>query len=128
MVFTLALIAVAISQALSAPAPKLRGSDLSDTCLKAGFAGDANSARGKFLCGSNWDFRNASFRGVDLSGANFSNADLAGADVTGAAMLTTAFDGTDLSRVKGLNQKQLDQACGDAATKVPAGLKVHYCA
>lgn len=105
LVFTLALIAVSISQALSAPA--LRGSDLSDPVA---------------------DFRNASFFELDLSGANLAHANLAGADMTGVSLVTTALNGTDLRRAKGLMQKQLDQACGDAATKVPFGMKVHTCA
>jgi hypothetical protein len=29
--------------------------------------------------------------------------------------------------VKGLSQKQLDIACGDASTKLPPGLHVHIC-
>ena len=108
LVFTLALIAVSISQALSAPAHTifLRGSDVSDPVA---------------------DFRNASFIAVDLSGANLSHANLAGADVSRAAMLATTLNGADLTRVKGLSQKQLDRACGDAGTKVPAGMKVHRC-
>lgn len=104
LVFTLALIAVSISQALSAPA--LRGSDLSD---------------------SGADFRNASFVRLDLSGANLAHANLTGADLTDAATLTTAFHGTDLTHVNGLSQRQLDHACGDAGTKVPLGMKVHRC-
>jgi uncharacterized protein YjbI with pentapeptide repeats len=34
------------------------------------------------------------------------------------------FEGTDLSLVKDLTQAQLDTACGDANTKLPAGLTV----
>ena len=39
----------------------------------------------------------------------------------------TSFLGTDLRHVKGLTQKQLDVACGDATTKLPPGLHVHTC-
>src|SRR5579871_4359142 len=123
LVFTLALIAVTISQALSAPAT-MRGADRSDTCLRAGLDQLANSS-GALLCVSSTDFRNASFRGTDLSGTNLAHANMDGADVTDAAMLTTSFYGTDLTRVKGLSQKQLDQACGDPATKVPRNMSVH---
>ena len=35
--------------------------------------------------------------------------------------------GADLTKVKGLTQKQLNVACSDAATKLPPGLKVHTC-
>ena len=131
LVFTLALIAVTISQALAAPAhnPSLRGADLSDTCLKSGFDEGSNfgGANAVLMCKSNSDFRNASFRGADLSGANLARSNLNGADVTGAAMLATSVAGADLRGVKGLDQKQLDQACGDTATKVPAHMSVHIC-
>ena len=107
LAFTLALIAVSISQAFAASVPQLRGSDLSDPVA---------------------DFRSASFVQLDLSGMNLAHADLAGADLTGAAIVTTTLNGADLRRVKGLVQKQLDRACGDAATKLPLGLKVRSCA
>jgi hypothetical protein len=42
--------------------------------------------------------------------------------VAGAFLLRTRFDAVDLSAVTGLTQSQLDQACGDAATVLPAGL------
>jgi hypothetical protein len=125
LVFTLALIAVTISQALSAPVA-IRGGDGSETCLRSALD-DGTGSAGVLMCASTSDFRNASFRDADLSGANLSNAALDGADMTGAATSMTSFDGTDLTRVRGLTQKQLDQACGDVATKVRAGLKVHRC-
>jgi len=124
MVFTLALIAVTISQALSAPAA-MRGADMSDSCLRTGLDQGQNS--GALMCVSISDFRNASFRGTDLSGANLAHANMDGADVTDAAMVTTSVAGTDLTRVTGLSQKQLDQACGDTATKVPHNMSVHIC-
>ena len=52
---------------------------------------------------------------------------LNGADLTGAKTSITSFLGTDLRHVKGLTQAQLDVACGDAATKLPPGLRVHNC-
>ncbi len=69
----------------------------------------------------------ATFRGTDLSAANLAHANLDGADLTGAKMDITSIKGTDLTRTRGLTQKQLDQACGDADTRVPAGLTVHVC-
>jgi len=35
--------------------------------------------------------------------------------------------GADLSLVRGLTQKDLDGACGDSSTKLPAGLKLKPC-
>jgi uncharacterized protein YjbI with pentapeptide repeats len=79
------------------------------------------------MCMSFANFSNATFRGTDLSAANLAHATVDGADFTGAVMDITSIKGTDLSHAKGLTQKQLDQACGDADTKAPAGLKVHRC-
>jgi hypothetical protein len=42
-----------------------------------------------------------------------------GADLTGARTSITSFLGTDLRKVKGLTQKQLDAACGDTKTRLP---------
>ena len=55
----------------------------------------------------------AYFGGADLSGANLSQANLSGAEL-------------DTSR--GLTQAQLNTACGDAYTRLPAGLSVPMCA
>jgi uncharacterized protein YjbI with pentapeptide repeats len=73
------------------------------------------------------DFRSASFRKADLSGANLAHAKVDAADFTGADLSITSIRGTDLSRVLGLTQAQLDKACADSATKVPAGLKPKTC-
>ena len=107
----------------------LAGADLSNTCVKNGNLEGANFASAKLflMCMSYADFKGASFRGTDLSGANLAHAKLDGADFSGALLTITSFKGTDLSRAKGLTQKQLDQACGDAATISPAGLHVKTC-
>ncbi|HXC57476.1 MAG TPA: pentapeptide repeat-containing protein [Rhizomicrobium sp.] len=147
LAFVLALLAVSISQAMSAPlydaaavarihggivdcpGCNLAGSDLSNTCVKHMNLAGANfdGANAVLMCMSYANFTNATFRGTDLSGANLAHAILDGADLTGAVMQITSLKGTDLTRVKGLTQKQLDAACGDADTKVSAGLTVHIC-
>ena len=148
LAFILALLAVSISQAMSAPAAydaaavarlhagivdcqgcNLQGADLTNTCVKAKNLTGANfdGATAVLMCMSYANFSNATFRGTDLSGANLAHADLDGADLTGAVMTITSLKGTDLTKTKGLTQKQLDAACGDADTKVPAGLTVHIC-
>ena len=111
------------------PHCNLAGADLSNQCVKNGNLQGANFAGAKLflMCMSYADFRGASFRGTDLSGANLAHAKLDGADFSGARLTITSFKGTDLSRAKGLTQKQLDQACGDAATISPAGLHVKTC-
>ena len=111
------------------PGCQLEGADLANTCVKAKDLHDANfdGANATLMCMSFANFRGASFRGTNLSAANLASARLDGADLTGAQTNITSFLGTDLTHVKGLTQVQLDAACGDAKTKVPAGLKVHFC-
>jgi uncharacterized protein YjbI with pentapeptide repeats len=111
------------------PGCQLQGANLFNTCVKAKDLRRANfdGANATLMCMSFADFRGASFRGTILDAANLASAKLDGADITGARTRITSFAGTDLTRVKGLTQSQLDTACGDAKTKVPAGMKVHFC-
>ncbi len=75
----------------------------------------------------------ALFEGAKLTGGNFRFANLARADLrgaiidtpldfTGAYFYRTRLDGVDLSAAAGLLQWQIDLSCGDASTKLPAGL------
>jgi uncharacterized protein YjbI with pentapeptide repeats len=107
----------------------LRGADLTNTCVKEHdlHGADFDGANATLMCMSFANFTDASFRGTELSGANLAGAKMDGADLTGAKTSITSFLGTDLTKVKGLTQAQLDVACGDAATKLPPGLHVHTC-
>ncbi|HTS46796.1 MAG TPA: pentapeptide repeat-containing protein [Bryobacteraceae bacterium] len=107
----------------------LAGADLTNTCVKEGNLQGANfdGARAVLMCMSFADFRGASFRNTDLAGANLAHAKVDGADFTGADLSITSIKGTDLSHAHGLTQLQLDRACGDSETKVPAGLTVKFC-
>ena len=107
----------------------LAGADLTNTCVKEHDLHGANfdGANATLMCMSFANFTNATFRGTELSGANLAGARMDGADLTGAKTSITSFLGTDLTKVKGLTQSQLDVACGDAETKLPPGLKVHAC-
>ena len=111
------------------PGCKLMGADLFNTCVKERDLRGANfdGADARMMCMSFADFRGASFRGTELSAANMAGAKMDGADLTGAITSVTSFLGTDLRNVKGLTQKQLDMACSDAKTLLPAGLKPHTC-
>ncbi len=93
------------------------GADLSSANLAKAELGRAN-------------FQKANLTNVNFSLANLSRADLTGA-VTGgvlnfdeAFLFRTRIEGLDLSSSKGLQQMQLDLACGDSATKLPKGLVV----
>jgi uncharacterized protein YjbI with pentapeptide repeats len=111
------------------PDCQLEGADLTNSCVKAKDLHGANfdGANATLMCMSFANFQGASFRGTILDGANLAGAKLDGADMTGARTNITSFLGTDLRHVKGLTQTQLNSACGNAQTKVPAGLKVHFC-
>lgn len=66
---------------------------------------------------SNVNFENATLVGGYFGSSNFSGANLSGANLSGA----------DLHLARGLTQGQLDRACGDRATRLPAGLRVPRC-
>ncbi|AFL52865.1 pentapeptide repeat-containing protein [Sinorhizobium sp. BJ1] len=74
------------------------------------------------------NFGKAVLTGTRFSVANLSRANLSGAlfegplDFDRAFLFLTRIEGLDLSAAKGLTQDQVDLACGDAATKLPAGL------
>lgn len=74
------------------------------------------------------DFEGASLNGSKFSLTNLSRARFGGAklggpvDFTSAFLLLTRIEGVDLSMATGLDQKQIDIACGDAKTKLPNGL------
>ena len=103
---------------------RLRQADFSTAEIThSDFAGsdlrDVN-AYGAVLGGSNFagaNLANASFVGTYLQGANFRGAHLAGAN----------FSGAEMDRAVGLTQAQLSQACGDAATTTPPGLRIGPC-
>ncbi len=111
------------------PHCELAGSDLDNTCVKAGNleGADFEGANLQLMCMSYADFKDANFRGADLGAANLAHANLDGADFTGADLTITSFRGADLTHAKGLTQAQLDKACGDSQTKPPKGLTVPVC-
>lgn len=65
---------------------------------------------------------NVNFMYSNLSRAKFSGASLDNVVVFGAYTYLTHFEDTDLGAVKELTQQQLDIACGNANTRLPAGL------
>jgi uncharacterized protein YjbI with pentapeptide repeats len=88
------------------------------------------------LTGANFEkaeLGRANFTGAVLTGARFSFANLSRADLStaifegpiefdGAFLYLTRIEGLDLSAATGLQQAQIDLACGDATTKLPSGL------
>lgn len=72
------------------------------------------------------------FTGVDFSGANMTNATfvgayLQGANFRGATLRGVNFSGAEMDKAQGLNQRQLDGACGDDKTTLPGKLHLPAC-
>ena len=72
-------------------------------------------------------FSSADFSGADLTHASFVGAYLQGASFRGARLTGTNFSGAEMNRARGLTQRQLDEACGDSTTALPAGLRLPPC-
>ena len=78
------------------------------------------------------DFAQADLSGAVLRRVQFATASLVGADLTGATVDRAIFYRADLSGavltgVTGLEQSQLDEACGDQATVLPEGFTLRPC-
>jgi uncharacterized protein YjbI with pentapeptide repeats len=103
---------------------RLRQADLSLAVMNRTRFGNADlrdvEAYGAVFSGSDFsgaDLTNASFVGVFLEGSSFAGARLNGLNLSGA----------QLRRATGLTQRQLNAACGDAATELPGGLTIPSC-
>ncbi|GAA2659286.1 pentapeptide repeat-containing protein [Streptomyces lunalinharesii] len=98
-----------VSEAVRAEVPgrkkERRGADLMGARLKDADLRGAN-LRGAYLIAA--DLRGADLRSADMIGADLRDADLRGADLTGSIFLT---------------QAQVNAARGDAATRLPQGLR-----
>ena len=90
------------------------GADLSGADLS-----DGEFSRNSF---SKANLSNANLAGAMLQRGNFREATLAGASFKRTYIYWARFEGVDLSKVTDLTQAQIDMACGDAQTKLPAGL------
>jgi uncharacterized protein YjbI with pentapeptide repeats len=128
----------------------LSGADLRGANLSGAWLFSANLS-GANLSGA--DLSGAKLSGADLSRADLSRAHLNGANLSGAVYDLSQFpldvylfpanlgraglnevefdganlSGANLSRAVGLTREQLDAACGNAQTQLPAGLSVKFC-
>lgn len=89
--------------------------DVADARLRAGADLAGVDLRSGCLCGS--DLRGACLIGVDLRGT-----DLAGVDLLGADLRDARLGGADLSAALYVTQSQVDAACGDHRTRLPAAI------
>ncbi len=94
---------------ISADGSRFRGANLSLV----------NAFGGRF---AHADFTNANLNHTQLIGGYFGYGRFAGATLNGANI-----SGSDFTGVTGLTQAQLNAACGDAQTILPAGLSVPAC-
>lgn len=72
-------------------------------------------------------FTRANFSGADLTDSSWVGAYLGYADFTGAQLDGAVLAGANLEGAHGLTQSQLNRACGDAKTVLPAGLHIPAC-
>ena len=83
---------------------------------------------------SRGEFARANFSGANITGVNFDFSNLARADFrnsnyavvpsfSNSYFFQTRIEGMDLSKADELKQWQIDLACGDKQTKLPAGLQ-----
>ncbi len=72
-------------------------------------------------------FSSSNFTGADLTNASFVGAYLQGSAFAGANLTGANFSGAQLVGATGLNQSQLNRACGDEATSLPRGLRIPAC-
>ncbi|MFG2755258.1 pentapeptide repeat-containing protein [Streptomyces wuyuanensis] len=87
--------------------------------------GRGRNRRGADLLGAGLaraDLHGADLRGACLIAADLSGADLRLADLLGADLRDTDLSGADLTGSIFLTQPQLQQARGDATTRLPSGL------
>lgn len=72
-------------------------------------------------------FDHATLIHADASGADFTRANFGRADLTRMNLDRANLSGADLRHTHGLTQTQLDEACGDRATRLPRGLRIPRC-
>lgn len=134
----------ALMQDVTMVEAKFKRSDLRHTDMRR-----ADLAGSEFIASDfkGADLTSASAQKVDFSGshfigARFDHANLQGAKLDGALLKHTQFGNAmlkeasftganlsdaNLSQVRGLEQSQLNDACGNPATQLPFGLTVAYC-
>ena len=99
-------------------------SDFADANLASATAPNVNFEGSKFV---NARFDHMNLRNAKLDNAKFDNVEFGNAVLIGATMAGADFSRADLSEVQGLQQAQLDLACGDSETRLPIGLSLSYC-
>jgi uncharacterized protein YjbI with pentapeptide repeats len=110
---------------MDAPGANFQNAELQRSNFHAARLADADFTKA--------DLGRSQFDNADVSGSRFSLTNLARADFRGAKFarpvdfdraffFLARIEGVDLSAATGLTQWQLDMACGDDRTRLPAGL------
>jgi uncharacterized protein YjbI with pentapeptide repeats len=104
----------------------LSRANLTDADLSRAKLADANLTIARLTGAFLTDARltGALLNGANLSRANLTGAHLDRADLTGADLSGTNLSRANLTGALNLTQEQLDQACGNADTKLPEGFTV----
>jgi len=103
---------------------KFTHSNFTDADLTSATGPNVNFEGSKFV---NARFDHMNLRNAKLDGAKFHNVKFGNSILIGATMDKADFSKADLSQVQGLQQVQLDTACGDSETRLPIGLSLPYC-
>lgn len=112
----------------------LQGRDLSETRLRQSDLSLATLDKARFVNANlsiveayGARFENADFTGADMTRGSFVGAYMGGAQLKNAKLDSANLSGAYLASARGLTQVQLDRACGDATTELPAGLSIKAC-
>jgi uncharacterized protein YjbI with pentapeptide repeats len=103
---------------------RLRQADLS---LSVFNHGDFTGADLRDLNGYGALFSSANFTHANMTNSTFVGAFLQGANFRGATLSGVNFSGAEMDHAVGLTQAQLNSACGDPSTTLPAGLHLPAC-
>jgi uncharacterized protein YjbI with pentapeptide repeats len=116
------------------PGANLAGAKLDNSDLAGAILWDTN------FQGASMTYTNlsgAQLMGANLSGANLQyswllhaqaqNVNFGDADLTNARVKGMQVHGADLSRVKGLGKRELNELCGDGQTKAPPDAWIPRC-
>jgi len=109
----------AVMTRVDASHSEFEAANFTETDLRRATLADANCPRARF--------ERASLNNADGRRANFTRANFVGADVTDMNFDGADISGADLRGARGLTQAQLDDACGDARTRLPRGMRVGRC-
>lgn len=103
---------------------RLRQADLSLATMNSADFHNSNLSIANMFGGrfTSANFQRANLEQAVMVGAYFGSADFTGATLTGANL-----SGADMKTARGLTQAQLDTACGDESTQLPAELSVPRC-